>query len=102
MSDFHKWRREYQREIWDSTPLTEIRWSLADMELCWNAATAAERERCISRIPFGIDAIVTDLTDRRGLKQEWQQIKSEIVDGICQSWERCVIAAIREQEVEDE
>jgi hypothetical protein len=54
------------------------------------------------RIPFGIDAIVTDLTDRRGLKQEWQQIKSEIVDGICQSWERCVIAAIREQEVEDE
>lgn len=49
MSDFHKWRRQYQRNVWGDTALTEIEWSLADLELCWQEATKQERERCIGK-----------------------------------------------------
>ena len=32
-------------------------------------------------------AILHDLTDRRGLKQEWNQIEGSTRDEICQAWE---------------
>ena len=33
-----------------------------------------------------VDRIVEDLLDRRGLKQEWRQIDSDIQDEICNTW----------------
>jgi hypothetical protein len=44
MGRFHKWRREYQKGVWGDTPVIEIDWTLADMELCWQAATAEQRK----------------------------------------------------------
>lgn len=39
-----------------------------------------------------VDAILEDLTDRRGLRQEWEQIDDDIKDEIRETW----IAAVRE------
>jgi len=37
-----------------------------------------------------VDAIVTDLTDRRGLRQEWEQIDEETQNEIKGEWMRLV------------
>ncbi|MHA2312799.1 MAG: hypothetical protein ACXADF_15005 [Candidatus Thorarchaeota archaeon] len=57
MSDFHKWRKQYQQGVWPNTPLTEIQWSMADLELCWQAATKQERGRCFEAVNTSLDEI---------------------------------------------
>lgn len=37
-----------------------------------------------------VDAIVTDFTDRRGLRQEWEQIDEKIQNEIKGEWMRLV------------
>ena len=69
-------------------------------EQAWQAATRAERERCASRALAIVNAILEDLTDRRGLRQEWYQIEPEIQMEIINAWKDTTVAAIREAAVE--
>jgi hypothetical protein len=34
--------------------------------------------------------IITDLTDRRGLRQEWEEIDSDIQDEIIEKWKNII------------
>ena len=38
------------------------------------------------RIELAIDGIIADLTDRRGLRQEWEQIDDDIKTEIRNTW----------------
>jgi trans-2-enoyl-CoA reductase len=38
-----------------------------------------------------VDAIISDLTDRRGLRQEWEEIDSDIQNEIREAWTRIVM-----------
>ena len=69
-------------------------------EQAWQAATRAERERCVSRSLAIVNAILLDLTDRRGLRQEWEQIETDIQMEIINAWKDAVVAAIRETQEE--
>ena len=40
-----------------------------------------------------VDKIIADLCDRRGLRQEWEQIDPEIQEGIKKTWEKIVRGA---------
>lgn len=42
-----------------------------------------------------VEDIERDLTNRRGLRQEWAQIADEIKDEIRQKWARLVAARLR-------
>ena len=64
------------------------------------AATAAERERCASRALAIVNAILEDLTDRRGLSQEWEHIDIEIQMEIINAWKDAVVAVITEADDE--
>jgi len=66
----------------------------------WHIATEAERERCASRALAIVNAILEDLTDRRGLRHEWNQIEPEIQIEIMIAWKDATVAAIREAPVE--
>ena len=35
---------------------------------------------------LAVEAIITDLSDRRGLRQEWEQIDDDILDEIRDTW----------------
>lgn len=41
-----------------------------------------------------VEAILQNLTDRRGLRQEWDQIDDEIQNEIREAWERIVDATL--------
>lgn len=41
-----------------------------------------------------VDKIIEDLTDRRGLRQEWEQLDEEIQQEIRQSWIELVDVAL--------
>ena len=69
-------------------------------EQAWNAATHAERERCVSRSLAIVNAILEDLTDRRGLSQEWEHIETEIQIEIINAWKDTCVAVL--QETDDE
>ena len=43
-----------------------------------------------------VSRIIDDLTDRRGLRQEWEQIDDEIQDEIRETWRDLVVDAWRE------
>lgn len=42
-----------------------------------------------------VNAIIADLTDRRGLRQEWEQIDSDIQEDIRQEWIEIVETALK-------
>ena len=63
-------------------------------------ATRAERERCASRALAIVNAILEDLTDRRGLRHEWNQIEPEIQIEIMIAWKDATVAAIGEAAAE--
>jgi len=63
-------------------------------------ATRAERERCVSRSLAIVNAILEDLTDRRGLSQEWEHIETEIQVEIINAWKDTCVAVL--QETDDE
>lgn len=44
-----------------------------------------------------VEAIVDDLTDRRGLRQEWDLIDDEIRDEIKDVWAQAIDKAFRER-----
>jgi hypothetical protein len=62
----------------------------------WHKATKQERERCAGRSPAVVAAILDDLTDRRGLRHEWEYIESDIQKEIINAWEDAADTAIRE------
>ena len=70
-------------------------------EQAWNAATRAERERCAGRALAIVNAILEDLTDRRGLRHEWNQIEPEIQIEIMIAWKDATVAAIGEADDAD-
>ncbi len=39
--------------------------------------------------------IKEDFTDRRGLRQEWEQIDKDTQDAICESWVKIVNAVLQ-------
>lgn len=41
-----------------------------------------------------VDDIVADLTDRRGLRQEWEEIDPEIQEDIKQAWMEIISANV--------
>lgn len=62
-----------------------------------DAARASAAAQDVSEINpyFVVDAVVKDLTDRRGLRQEWEQIDEEIQQEIREAW-----AGIVESEIQ--
>lgn len=42
-----------------------------------------------------VHAIIADIRDRRGLKQEWNQIDSDIKDEIYENWKQIVTSEFR-------
>ena len=44
-----------------------------------------------------VSAIVEDLSDRRGLRQEWEQIDEEIQAEIKQTWAGIILSTATEQ-----
>ncbi len=42
-----------------------------------------------------VQGILDDLTDRRGLRQEWEGFDDEIQDEILETWEKLIAKAIR-------
>ena len=61
---------------------------------------AQEQERCVSRSLAVVNAILEDLTDRRGLSQEWEHIETEIQVEIINAWKDICVAVL--QETDDE
>lgn len=45
------------------------------------------------QISLVVDAIIADLTDRRGLRQEWEMIDEDVKTDIIEVWE-CIIRDI--------
>jgi hypothetical protein len=43
-----------------------------------------------------IRSILKDLSDRRGLKHQWEQIDQDIKEEIVAKWEQIVIKAVKE------
>jgi hypothetical protein len=41
-----------------------------------------------------VDEIITDLSDRRGLKREWAQIDADVQEEICQTWAELIAKAM--------
>lgn len=41
-----------------------------------------------------VKGILVDLTDRRGLRQEWEQIDDEIQSEIKKTWEEIIVKAL--------
>lgn len=41
-----------------------------------------------------LKALINDLRDRRGLKQEWNQIDDDIKDEIVREWTRIILETI--------
>lgn len=39
------------------------------------------------KVSLAVDSIIADLTDRRGLRQEWEQIDDNIKNDIIEVWE---------------
>ena len=63
----------------------------------WKEATKRKQERC-EVIRFAIvNGIIEDLSDRRGLSQEWDHIESDIRDEIIREWLDIALAAIRKE-----
>ncbi len=48
-------------------------------------------------IQTAVDRIIADLSDRRGLRQEWDQIDSDVKSGIRDSWIRIMGEVLAEQ-----
>ena len=46
---------------------------------------------------IAVAAIVKDLSDRRGLRQEWEQIDDDIREEIRETWAELIVAASREE-----
>jgi len=40
----------------------------------------------LTAIELAVEAIIADLNDRRGLKQEWRQIEPDIQEEIAETW----------------
>ena len=64
----------------------------------WQTATAAERERCASRSLAAVNVILEDLTDRRGLRQAWQQIDLETQVDIINAWKDAIVTVMSKKE----
>jgi len=47
-----------------------------------------------------VDLIISDLSDRRGLGQEWDQIGSDIKQEIIEEWANIVEKAIKETKLD--
>ena len=60
----------------------------------YEEGATAERERCASRALAIVNVILEDLTDRRGLSQEWEHIDMEIQMEIINAWKGAVVAVI--------
>ena len=88
---FEEWFNSIQQKSLLQVPEQERE----NMRWAWNAATAAERERCESRRFAAVNRIVEDLSDRRGLSQEWDYIESDIRNEIICTWLDIVLTAIR-------
>ena len=39
------------------------------------------------KVSLAVDSIIADLTDRRGLRQEWEQIDKDIKNDIIEVWD---------------
>jgi len=61
---------------------------------------AAERDRIIAKVPAIVQAIISDLTGRRGLGQEWEHIDPDIVQEIVEEWKRLAADVIKEADDE--
>lgn len=44
-----------------------------------------------------VQAILADLTDRRGLKSEWKAIDPELREGISMVWQECASIVLRDK-----
>jgi hypothetical protein len=71
----------------------------AYVEDAYAAGAAAMRERCAEESLSAVENIVEDLSDRRGLRQGWEQIDDEIQSEIKQVWAGIIADAIRKMEV---
>jgi hypothetical protein len=49
------------------------------------------------RITAAVDAIIFDLSSRRGLKQEWDQIDVDIIEEIKATWAHLVNQALNDE-----
>lgn len=45
-------------------------------------------------------AIVADLTNRRGLRQEWDEIDDEVREEILEKWKQAIVTAARASLIE--
>ena len=50
-------------------------------------------------VSLAVDSIIADLTDRRGLRQEWEQIDADVINDIIEVWE-CILSKILLTEID--
>lgn len=62
----------------------------------WHKATKTEQKRCVSRSLAAASAVLQDLRDRDGLRQEWERIDLPTQMEIVNAWKDAIANAIKE------